>query len=172
MELRKQLSRIVSLENERNWYIQELFEKNTLPQLPKEVQLVKSPPEESENYNCFMYVLGLHENNNTLKETGGFLFSAFIEQLIDIGEMKEAHQKSVGDIVLYKNEEIHSNEFTHSGIVQEDGKIISKWSWGPILIHGLFDVPLSYGNSVGYYEPIVKEKALKLYQKHKSFNRK
>ncbi len=171
-ELRKKLDKIVSTKNEKNWYIPELFIQNTLPQLPRELLLVKPPPEENKNYNCFLYALGLHENMEIVKETDGFIFSDFIKHLIDTGEMKETHQKNPDSIVLYKNEANDPQEFTHSGFVKEDGKIISKWSWGPTLIHDLFDIPLSYGNRVVYYEAIPKEKALKLYQKHKSFNRK
>jgi len=169
-KLRQQLNRIVSSENEKNWYIPTLFEKNTLPQLPKEVVLVKSPPEERKNYNCFLYVLNLYENEEIIKETRGFIFSAFIENLIVIGEMKETHQKGEGIIVLYRDRKTNPNEFTHAGIVRKDGRIISKWSWGPILIHDLLDVPLAYGDSIEYYEPLSVDKALMLYQKYKALS--
>ncbi|MFH0857446.1 MAG: hypothetical protein V1848_01730 [Candidatus Magasanikbacteria bacterium] len=170
-KLRQQLSTIVSPENEKNWYVPMLFEKNTLPQLPKEVILVQSPPEESKNYNCFLYVLKLYENEEIIKETHGFIFSAFFEHLIAIGEMKKTYQKGEGTIVLYKDEKTNPNEFTHAGIMREDGTVISKWSWGPILIHDLFDVPLAYGDIVEYYEPLQEDKGLMLYQKYKEFNR-
>ena len=168
--LREKLSEIVSSKNAENWYIPELFKKNTLPNLPKELNLVEMPPKEEENYNCFIYSLGLHKNSNVLKETKGFIYSNFIKHLIEINKIKKAKKIKPNTLVLYTNEESNPNEFTHAGIVQENGKILSKWSWGPILLHNLFDVPISYGNKINYYKKIESKKTLELYNKYKSFN--
>lgn len=168
--LREKLNKIVSAKNAKNWYIPELFEKNTLPNLPKELDLIEMPPKEEKNYNCFIYALGLHKNSDVLKETKGFIYSNFIKHLIEINEIKQVKKIQPNIIVLYINEKSNPNEFTHAGIAQENGKILSKWSWGPILLHDLFDTPFSYGNKVTYYKPIKPEKALELYNKYKSFN--
>lgn len=170
LKLRKQLNKIVSPENEKNWYIPELFAKNTLPKLPSELKIIESPLGYNNNYNCFLYILNLHKNIEILKESGGFIYSAFIKKLIDLGELKKVLKPAKGTIVLYENEKEFPNEFTHGGIMQDNQKVISKWSWGPIFIHDLFDVPLFYGDSVSFYEAIPKEKALKLYTKYKAHN--
>lgn len=45
----------------------------------------------------------------------------------------------------------------HSGIIQQDGKIISKWGEGGLVRHELTDVPIEYGQSYRYFKPhIVK----------------
>ena len=137
-----------------------------MPILPSELQMVAPPPTADKNYNCFLFMLGLHENASVINKTGGFIYSFFIEHLIACGELIEAQQMQEGTLVLYKNLSQNENEFTHGGILQADGSVISKWSWGPLLIHKMFAVPLAYGDTVLYYDPISKEQALHLLEKY------
>ncbi len=43
---------------------------------------------------------------------------------------------------------------------------------GPIVRHGIFDVPKSYGDKVAYFKKLSKEKVLDLFNKFKDFNSK
>ena len=52
-EPRARLDEIVSEENADNWWKPELFEMNTLPTLPNELEIVEGVPNEEKNYNCF-----------------------------------------------------------------------------------------------------------------------
>lgn len=75
----------------------------------------------------------------------------------------------IGDIILYKNRDF-PNEITHAGILEKNGVVISKWSWGPIIRYKIFDVPDFYGNDIFYVKKVNDEKAKGLYQKYKKFN--
>lgn len=164
---RKFLAGIVSSKNEENWYKPDLFRKNTLPLLPKEIEVIEFPPEESRNYNCFIYVLGLQNEPEILRETKGFIYSSFIEKLLEEKELVKVEYPRSGDIIFYRN---YDGLITHAGKIAEDDFIISKWSWGPVLKHRIFDVPDFYGDEISYYQKIEHDGALKLYTRYKSSN--
>jgi hypothetical protein len=166
-KLREQLDGIVSQQNERNWYDPELFKAVILPLLPKELEIIEYPPQHIYNYNYFLFILGLYTNSQVLKETGGFIYSSFIEKLIENNELELSNNPVEGDIVLYSNVEIKEVVYTHAGFLEESDKVISKWSWGQLLKHGIYDVPNIYGDKFSYYRSISKERALKLYQRYK-----
>lgn len=168
--IREYLATIVNDKNEKNWYKLDLFIKNTRSKLPKELEIIKNPPEEDGNYNCFIYVLGLHNDREIIKETKGFIYSNFFQTLIDKGELKLISAPQSGDIIIYRNSKKFGSEITHSGIVQENGTIISKWSWGPIIEHKIFDVPNFYGDEIQYIHKITSEQAKELFQKYKTSN--
>jgi hypothetical protein len=56
-----------------------------------------------------------------------------------------------GDLAVYKN----NNNILHSGIVEDDYNIISKWgSYYPyVFLHKKYDVPKEYGKTIEYYRP-------------------
>ncbi len=70
VELRRKLGKLVSPENEGNWWRTELFVKNTRTQIPSELEIIAPPPEEERNYNCFAYVLGLQNDQRLLGNAG------------------------------------------------------------------------------------------------------
>ena len=148
-ELRSFLSKIVSPENEKNWYNPELFEKNTRKLLPKELEIIAPPPEEEINYNCFIFVFGLNNDERFLGEASWVFRSDFVKLLLKHNLLKEAPKVQNGSIVLYKNKE---GIITHSGIIEDVGTVISKWSWGPIIRHKTLDVPTDYGDTVTFYQ--------------------
>jgi hypothetical protein len=102
--IRKKLSELVSDANADNWWRPELFEQHTLSQIPSTLEIVTPPPTEEQNYNCFVYVLGLQHDERFLGNKGWI--------------------------------------FTRK---------LSKWSWGPLLRHKIFDVPNHYGSTVEFY---------------------
>jgi hypothetical protein len=74
-----------------------------------------------------------------------------------------------GDYILYQDLKNYPNVITHVG-VKAEGKIISKWSWGALFKHAIFDAPASYGNDISYVEAITPNNAAVLYWKYKEFN--
>lgn len=169
LELRKQLDNVLTLENEENWYIPDLFAQHTAPLLPPQLDIVAPPPEENQNYNCFIYVLGLSNNADIIRDTGGFIYSSFIEMLIEKGYLIQKQQPQQGDIVLY-SESDGVGSYTHSGILESEDMIISKWAWGPTIRHRLLDIPLHWGGCVTYYEPIEEKQSIDLYNQFKKYN--
>ncbi len=59
---RENIDIIIRNNGGNNWRKPDLYKKHTLELLPKEVKLLEFPPEDTENYNCFIYALGLSKN--------------------------------------------------------------------------------------------------------------
>ena len=168
---RKQLDETILKNDTNDWWQPELFVKNTKHLLPKELEILTDPPTESENYNCFIYVFGLYTDKDILKETNGFIYDSFVKHLLDTGELQKTDLPTNGDYVVYQDLENYSNNLTHVGVL-DGNKVISKWAWGPLIKHNLWDVPAEYGNDIFYLKSITPEKAKELYSKYKQFNKK
>lgn len=163
----------IILKNETNdWWRPEQFVKNTKYLLPKELEILADPPAETANYNCFIYALGLHDDQSLITETGGFIYDTLIKQLIKEWALEKTTHPEAGDLVVYQDKANYPEHLTHIGVLQSDGSVISKWAWGPLIKHALFDVPASYGNDVFYLEGISRAYAHELYEKYKKFNLK
>ena len=155
--LRELLGKLVSSENEDNWWRQELFEKYTRSKIPAGLEILSPPPSEEQNYNCFVYVLGLQNNENFLGNKGwdftrnlDLIFDEMIREKI----FKPLSKPEVGSMILYR---AHDNSISHVGIMEDENTVISKWSWGPLLRHKILDVPDHYGEKIEFY--IISEKA-------------
>ena len=169
--MRKLLDEIIHENGGNNWWKPDLFLKNILDVLPKELKILKNPPSQKDNYNCFIYALGLSNDNAIKKKCGGFIYSAFFQKLIDCNLLKYTDNPKKGDYIIYRNFKKNSNIITHVGIIADkNNNIISKWSWGPLLKHRIFDVPESYGDDIAYIKTVSKKKALDMYEKYKNFN--
>lgn len=166
---REELDRIVIKNDTKDWWQPDLFIHNTKHLLPPELEVLSNPPAEELNYNCFIYILALHENPGVLRETGGFIYDSFLKHLLDIGELQKTDTPSNGDYVAYQDLQIYPENLTHIGVLQAD-KIVSKWAWGPLIRHSLWDVPAEYGNDVFYIQSVSTDKAYELYEKYKEFN--
>ena len=168
--MRKLLDRIIHADGGNNWWKPDLFIKNTFSILPRELKILKNPPKQEDNYNCFIYALGLDGDNAIKKDCGGFIYSAFFQKIIDCGLLNYTDNPQKGDYVIYRNLEKYPNVITHIGVVVGKKDVISKWSWGPLLKHRIFDVPESYGNDISFIKSVSSAKALELYEKYKNFN--
>ncbi len=168
---RKQLDDIIMKNDTNDWWQPELFVKNTKPLLPPELVILTDPPAEAKNYNCFLYALGLHTNEDVLKETNGFIYDSFIKHLLTTGNLVKTETPTDGDYVVYQDLVNYPDALTHVGVLNAD-KVVSKWAWGPLVKHGVWDVPAEYGDSVFYVKSITPERALELYEQHKTFNTK
>ena len=56
--------------------------KNTLSILPKKIRILKNPPKQENNYNCFIYVLGLDNDKAIKKSCGGFIYDTFSKKFL------------------------------------------------------------------------------------------
>jgi hypothetical protein len=107
-------------------------------------------------YTCLVYALKFHgkqdyENMAGLPFSRVFAGKDFAHWLLDLGYLEKIDQAKQGAFVIYFDE---YNEFVHIGVVQGDGRIISKWGDQGLFNHEIFEVPLSYGNNVSYFNPI------------------
>lgn len=169
---REQLDDIIMKNDTNDWWQLGLFLKNTKHLLPSVLKILADPPEYDQNHNCFIYALGLQTNENILKETKGFIYDSFIKKLLEVGELIRSETPVAGDYVVYQDLENYPDALTHIGIIQPDKTIVSKWAWGPLVQHSLWDVPASYGNSVFYLEGVTPVYARELFEKYKKFNLK
>ena len=128
---RKNLNKIISSNDGKNWWKPELFRRVTLPLLPKELEIVLSPSGETQNYNCFIYLLGYQENKQILKDCKGFIYENFIKKLLELDILKKVDTPQEGGYIFYQDGET----ITHGGVVEKDGTVLSKWSWGPLIRH-------------------------------------
>lgn len=149
--LREKLGKLVSSESEDNWWRQDLFEKYTRPQIPTELEIINSPPPEEENYNCFVYVLGLQNDIRFLGNKGwnftrnlGPVFDEMISNKI----LKTVAKPATGNMIVYR---ANDNSISHVGLMENEKVVVSKWSWGPLLKHVIFDVPDHYGDKIEFY---------------------
>ena len=168
---RKELDEIILKNDANDWWQPELFEKNTKHLLPSELEILENPPSENQNYNCFLYVLGLHRDGEVLNESSGFIYDSLIKHLLDIDELRKTDFPVNGDYIVYQDLKNYPDSLTHIGVLDRD-KVISKWAWGPLIKHNVWDVPAEYGDDIFYVKGITSEKAKELYSKYKEFNRK
>ena len=171
-EQRENLDKILHQNGGDDWWHADLFEKNTKNILPKDLEILANLPSEDRNYNCFIYALGLEEDQEILQDSHGFIYDTFFQKLIDKKIVEFTDSPQPGDYVLYRNSEKYPNEITHIGVIERESKIVSKWAWGPLLRHSLLDVPASYGDEISYVKRISKERAKDLYYQFKEFNKK
>ena len=150
-DMRRKLGKIVSSKNEENWYNPKLFEKNIRLKLPKDLEILSVPPVKNLNYNCFVYVLRLQNNPLFLGNVGwDFTHSLgnVFDELIKNKVLKKIDTPQKDDLIIYRAD---SGEISHVGLVASQQKIISKWSWGPVIKHSIFNVPDHYGNNIEFY---------------------
>lgn len=166
---REKLYEIKQIYGKESWWKPELFIQNILPVLPSELEILSNPPQEEENYNCFAYAFGFGENEKIIKDCGGFIYDTFYLKLLELGEIKKISNPKDGDYIIYEDDVNYPDFVHHMGVVDGDS-VISKWSWGPLVRHGIFDVPASYGNDISYLEQIDKSRLEMLYWKYKDFN--
>lgn len=152
--------------NVRDWWVPELFAKNTKPLLPADLEILADPPPENKNHNCFAYALGFAEQLDLVSETNGFDDRYFM-LLLENNELEKTNQPVTGDYVIYQDLEHFPDRLTHIGVLDGD-RVISKWAWGPLVRHRVWDVPASYGDNLFYVRAIPFERSLALYTKYKN----
>lgn len=143
---REKLTKIIEQENGSKWWDPREFQRVIRDQLPTQLSIVSVPPNPSGNFNCFVYAFGLEEDPEFL---GGQnpIQKEFVRYLLNLHVLEKVEHPSADDLVFYEDK---SGAITHGGIVQSDGSILSKWMWGALFSHKLWDVPSSFGDKVFY----------------------
>jgi hypothetical protein len=167
--LRTQLDQLIRKNKGNNWWKPKLFNNTTAHLLPQRLQIILPPPIEKQNYNCFIYALGLPHDKSILKNCKGFIYDTFFQKLIDAKELQIIKKASDGDYVVYRDSKKYPDMLTHIGIMK-GSKVISKWAWGPLLKHDIFDVPKSYGDDIFFVRSVSLVTAKRLYWRYKQFN--
>lgn len=151
-QMRKYLDDIIHLKNPvENWYTPELFEKFTREKIPFKLVMIAPPPPEGQNYNCYIYALGLKHDSRFLgNDNWDFMRSLHNEfdAMIGSGILRQIEKPEKGCLVMWRIEE---NAITHVGLMEDSDTAISKWSWGPLFRHKVYDVPASYGDNAEFY---------------------
>lgn len=168
---RKQIQQLVEKNKGLDWWKPDLFEQNTKHLIPSNMDIMLAPPKEEKNYNCFLYALGLHQSLEILEDCKGFIYSNFLQHLLQNSILHFTDSPTAGDYILYQDTKGPNNIIHHVGVIKGN-KVISKWSWGPLLLHNTWDVPESYGNDISYVQKISANEAEKLYWKFKKYNTK
>lgn len=169
---RKELNKIIHTKGGKNWWKPDLFKEYTLKLLPRELEIIENPPEYFKNYNCFIYVFGLSNDQEIIKDTKGFIYDTFVLKLLEEGLLKYVNNPNKGDYILYQDLDNYPHNIAHVGIILNQKEVISKWAWGPLVKHKILDVPASYGNNIKFISKIPTEEAKSLYFRYKEFNSK
>ena len=161
---REKLTKIIESEKGVNWWDADKFETFVHAQLPVTLSVVSLPPIYSKNYNCFVFTFGLEKDLDFL---GGKnpVQQEFVKYLINKNILRTKDNFSAGDFIFYKN---INGDITHGGIIKDSKRVISKWMWGPIIIHDIWDVPTSFGDTVFFSLPLSPEIIKKEYETYKN----
>jgi hypothetical protein len=160
---RQELKNLIESNGGNDWYKPEEFSSKIQNLLPKELKIVSPPPKYKDNYNCFVFVFGL-ENDTEFLGGNNPIQQEFIKHLISTNLLVSSTKPEKGNLIFYKNE---TGEITHGGIMESDDFVVSKWSWGPLFEHKIFDVPSSYGEEVLFFHPIEPSFAKEKYFEYK-----
>ena len=166
---RAALDTLIMKNDTSDWWQPDLFVQNTKHILPPELEILADPPPEDQNYNCFLYAFGLHTNTAILRETNGFMYDIFVKHLLSKGELVTTDAPVEGDYVVYQDLVNYPDALTHIGMLRGD-KVVSKWAWGPLVQHAVWDVPAEYGDDVFYIQAVQPSQAATLYQQYKEHN--
>jgi ADP-ribose pyrophosphatase YjhB (NUDIX family) len=151
-QIRKNLDDIIHLKNPvEHWYVPELFEKFTKEKIPFELSMIAPPPPEEKNYNCYIYALGLSDDKRFLGNANwDFMRSLHtdFDAMIALGILKQIEKPENGCLVMWRTEQ---NVIAHVGLMENFDTAISKWSWGPLFRHHIYNVPASYGDNAEFY---------------------
>ena len=154
-ELRRLLEDIPRLETNR----QQLILENIRRSRAHSIEVIESDHlfHEWGTYNCFEYALGLTDSRDYIevKKQNVFANSEFINFLLENGLIEKNGNDGV---IIYFGEGAPK----HAGLFQSS-KINSKWGTSLVFNHGVFEVPLSYGEECAVYKSVDKETMLEYF---------
>ncbi len=142
--------------NYKDWFDPDLFKDKILPILPKTIDVVYLPSSyQKGKFNCFVYALGLQNDNQFLRKESLpdlsdsiNISSGNITTLLN--KLEVTNKPECGDYIFYKN----NDHYTHAGIFLGNEIVESKWSDGPVVRHPMFAVHPDYGTGVSFYKKI------------------
>lgn len=113
-------------------------------------------------FNCYQYSFGLADVEvvTEIMRRYGYIFPnrEFVQHLIAT-RLREIAAKDAkdGDHVLYAGSQIE-----HAGRIAQ-GSVESKWGKGHLWRHGLFEIPLRYGDTVRVFQHISQEDSIEAF---------
>lgn len=120
--------------------------------------IVQNPPEENRNYNCFVFAFDLQDHAPLLGGVG-WEYTKELDIVVDVLINNKTLEKLITlqpeALIVYRT---NKGIISHVGRITADERVISKWSWGPLLEHDLYAVPASYGNTLEYYTNVKEGK--------------
>jgi hypothetical protein len=118
-------------------------------------------------YTCLVYALGFTENPGytaiaTLPGRDIYAGKDFAEWLLSSGSLIEIDivQAPPESLVFYFDD---VGTFTHVGLLNQDGRVRSKWGCLGLYEHNLLDVPLNYSNTTRQFQPLSFQTAIELF---------
>ncbi len=160
---REELTELIEEEEGRKWWVPDEFEAYIRSRLPLELTIVAPPPAYLINYNCFVFAFGLEQDpeflggNNPVQQE-------FIKHLFSKNILVATNNPEPGDLVFYKD---GGENITHGGIMKSDDIVLSKWMWGAVIKHKLWDVPSSFGDEVFYCKSVDSRETKEEYREYK-----
>jgi len=135
--------------------IYQFLERNELNQQLSKVEGVMVIKPESAAYDdCFAYVFDIARSSPEL--------NCAIDELVCPLNTSKPQEKGC----VWYSGGLGGIEVKHIGIVQKDGKIVSKWGDnGPIVRHPLWAIPECYGNIARFSRMPNREEILRLKRK-------
>ena len=124
-----------------------------------------------DRYTCLMHVFEFTEKPGyiaiaTFGDESIYAKPEFAHWLIDKGVLIEIPKDEAckDDIVFY----FDKDGFKHAGLLNEDGRVVSKWGKGHLYEHKLLEVPEFYGYDIRFFKRLSYDLAienLKLFAK-------
>ncbi len=168
--LRNELQKIVEI-TDWNDYLETSIElqkqikaiQNLSAKYPHSISLVKEAERNnsaSYKFTCYMYAFDLLDQVelNRIAQFSNEIYPKreFVSYLIDnfLTEI-DVYQSNVGDYVIYFNDGI----IAHAGNVRRE-RMISKWGFGHLWKHGVFEVPAEFGKDVLFYGQLPENKCI------------
>lgn len=121
-------------------------------------------------FNCYAFALGIAAHPRyqllvRLHSNGALANSDFVSAAFERGELSEidAANAESGDLVFYFTE----GAVAHAAIVVDDkGRLQSKWGPNELYEHGLWEVPEPYGDQVKFVAAPDPEHVIDLLDQH------
>ncbi|MCV6626468.1 MAG: hypothetical protein OIF38_10235 [Cellvibrionaceae bacterium] len=109
-------------------------------------------------YTCLMLVFGLVDSKPyrhiASRYEDVYAGPEFVQYLRNEGLLQTCKRPQVGGIVLYRQQRGADKPISHAAIVEPSGHFLSKWGTGGLWLHGLYDLPASYGKYAEFFEPL------------------
>ena len=166
-QLRNTLQQIIDNNREGKVSIQITLIESLSTILPHTIRLeeeAKLNNDKSWQYNCFTYAFRLWESPEFVDINEHFSFllpnSSFVSYLI-AGHLTQTVQDDVKDddyIIYFLNDEPQ-----HAGRIRKD-KIVSKWGMYHLWEHGIWEIPIQYGDRVCFFEQISIEECVSAFK--------
>lgn len=107
--------------------------------------------------SCYGLALGLADNPDYLRLVATAakltqeqpLTSEVVTRLVKNRVLRPRKKSKLGDVILYSSEV----GIRHAGILMSEDRVRSKWGSDEVHEHGLWEVPIGYGDTAKFYLP-------------------